>query len=232
MIKRVVNHVIRGLGRENYSVDETLCLRDILNVLMSRFIQMLRGCYYKLFLKHSVGILFVGKRCKIKHRHLIYVGRSLTLGDNVEINALSKNGVIIGDCVSIHKNSTIDCTGVLQELGEGIVIGNNVGISQNAYIQVRGKVEIGSYVIMGPYVSIFSENHNSEDCNKFICQQGCTRVGVKIGDGVWIGSRVTILDGVTIGANSIIAAGAVVNRDVPPYSIVGGVPAQVLKMRI
>jgi acetyltransferase-like isoleucine patch superfamily enzyme len=113
----------------------------------------------------------------------------------------------------------------------GLTIGNNVGISQNCFIQVRGKVEIGSDVIIGPRVSVFSENHNSQKLDVPIVLQGETRKGVKIGNGVWVGSGVTILDGVTIGDHSIIAAGSIVNKDVPEFGIVGGVPAKLIKMR-
>ena len=147
------------------------------------------------------------------------------LGDYVEINALSKHGVKIGDNVSIQKNTIIECTGVIRDLGEGLVIGNNTGIAQGAFIQVRGKVVIGNDVIFGPNVSIFSETHNFDDPTIPIHLQGETRKGVTIEDGAWIGTRAVILDGVTVGRNSIVAAGAVVTKDVPDYAIVGGVPA-------
>ena len=111
------------------------------------------------------------------------------------------------------------------------MIGNNVGISQNCFIQVRGNVNIGNNVIMGPNVSIFSENHNFTNPDLPVNIQGESRKGVIIEDGVWIGTRSVILDGVKIGENSIIAAGSVVVKDVPPFSIVGGVPAKVLKSR-
>ncbi|MDC0552109.1 acyltransferase, partial [Flavobacteriaceae bacterium] len=125
----------------------------------------------------------------------------------------------------------IECTGVLRNLGDGLIMGNNVGIAHNCFIQVRGNIQIGNNVIFGPNVSIFSENHNFSDLDIPINLQGESRKGVKINDGVWIGSRATILDGVSIGENSIIAAGSVVVKDVPPFSIVGGVPAKVLKQR-
>jgi len=116
-------------------------------------------------------------------------------------------------------------------MGEGLLIGNNVGIAQNCFIQVRGFVEIGDNVIMGPNVSIFSENHNSDDSDLPINMQGETRKGVKIENGVWIGTRAVILDGVKIGKNSIVAAGSVVTKDVPEFAIVAGVPAKVIKLR-
>lgn len=65
----------------------------------------------------------------------------------------------IGNNFSLGQNSIIECTGVIRELGESLVIGDNVGISANAFISVRGKVKIGDSTIFGPGVSLFSENH-------------------------------------------------------------------------
>jgi acetyltransferase-like isoleucine patch superfamily enzyme len=166
----------------------------------------------------------------MRYKSHIHFGKTIIIGDNVEINALSIEGVKIGNNFSIHRNSIIECTGVLRNIGIGIVIGNNVGIAQNCFIQVRGKVTIGNDVIFGPGVSIFSENHNYSDRSKFIHEQGETRKGVIIEDGVWVGSGAIVLDGVTIGRNSVIAAGSVVNKDIPSHCIAGGIPAKVLKM--
>lgn len=226
-----INKVIRKLGKTGYSVDKTMTGFDVIIIIRLRFWMLCRGLFLKLFLKKSKGIIFLGRRTKIIHCNKIRCGKSLTIGDNVEINALSKNGILIGDNVSILKNTIIECTGVIRELGEGLVIGNNVGIAQNCFIQVRGSVRIGSNVIFGPNVSIFSENHNYSDTTIPIMDQGATRKGVIIEDDVWLGSGSKILDGVTIGKGSIVASGAVVNKDIPPYSIVGGIPAKVLKTR-
>ena len=156
----------------------------------------------------------------------------ILISDNVEINALSRKGIVLGDNVSIHRNTVIECTGVLRELGEGLIIGNNVGIAQNCFIQVRGFVSIGSNVMFGPNVSIFSENHGFERTDVPMIKQTTVRKGVVIEDDVWLGTQSVILDGVTIGKGSIVAAGAIVNVNVPPYSIVAGVPAKIIKSRI
>lgn len=231
MIKSFLNKLIQKLGRSGYEIDSNLSTLDLLVLMRERIASLLRGLGLKITVRSSVGVVFLGKRTKIKYRNRIILGKSITIGDNVEINALSKKGVVIGNNVSILRNTIIECTGVIRNLGEGIEIGNNVGIAQNCFIQVRGKVEIGNNVIFGPGVSIFSENHNFADISKFINLQGETRKGVTIKDGVWIASRATILDGVTVGENSIVAAGSVVNKDVPPFAIVGGVPAKIIKFR-
>ena len=223
--------MIGFLGRKNYKVDKNLAMYDIILLLYSKFFSLLRGFILKITLKESKGLIFLGKRSKISFRNKISMGKTITIGDNVEINGLSKHGIKIGDNVSILKNTIIECTGVIRHLGESLVIGNNVGIAQNCFIQVRGKVDIGNNVIFGPNVSIFSENHIFKNPNLPVNAQGESRKGVKIGNGVWIGTRAVILDGVTVGENSIIAAGSIVNKDVMPYSIIGGVPARLIKMR-
>jgi acetyltransferase-like isoleucine patch superfamily enzyme len=227
----IINRIIRHLGRENYSVDSSLSKSDISKIAWSKFICLVRGVFLKPWLHSSKGFLFVGKGCKFRFCNKISIGRTVTFGDYVEINALSREGVSIGNDVSILKNTIIECTGVIRNLGEGILIGNNVGIAQNCFIQVRGKVVIGNYVIFGPNVSIFSENHNFNNPDMSISMQGESRKGVTIEDGVWIGTRSVILDGVTIGKNSIVAAGSVVTKNVPPNTIYGGVPAKLLKTR-
>lgn len=229
---RFLNKIIQKLGKEDYEVDASLSGRDILIILWDKGLSMIRGLWLRLWLKKSKGIIFVGRRCKIRHCNKLRMGKMILISDNVEINALSKQGIILGDNVSIHRNTIIECTGVIRELGEGLVIGNNVGIAQNCFIQVRGFVSIGSNVMFGPNVSIFSENHGFENTEIPMIKQATIRKGVVIEDDVWLGTQSVILDGVTIGKGSIVAAGAIVNISVPPYSIVAGVPAKIIKSRI
>jgi acetyltransferase-like isoleucine patch superfamily enzyme len=229
---QLVNTIIRKLGKKDYSIDTNLSKKEIFIILKEKGFSLLRGFYYRFFFKRCNGLLFVGKRCKIKHCHKIMAGKTITIGDNVEINALCKEGILLGNNVSIQRNTIIECTGVIRNLGEGLVIGNNVGIAQNCFIQVRGKVVIGSDIMFGPGVSIFSEDHGFADIVSPMITQQEIRKDVVIEDDVWIGTRAVILGGVTIGKGSIIAAGCIVRSSVPPYSVVAGVPGKVIKSRI
>lgn len=220
------------MGKKDYKLDASMSKKDIVIIVLSKFSCMMRGLWLKLWLKKSNGILLVGRRCKIKHCKKISIGKTVLISDNVEINALSRKGIVIGNNVSIHRNTIIECTGVIRELGEGLIIGNNVGIAQNCFIQVRGFVSIGSNVMFAPNVSIFSENHGFDRTDIPMIEQPTTRKGVIIEDNVWLGTHSVILDGVTIGTGSIIAAGAIINKSVPPYSIVAGVPGEIIKSRI
>jgi len=230
-LQKYINKIIQHLGRVGYSIDNSIKSKDLVKILINRLLQVIRGLKLKIFLKNSNGLIFLGKKVDLQFPNKVSLGRTTIIDNNVFINALSKHGIKIGDNFSLGRNSIIECSGVIRNIGEGLRIGNNVGIAQNCFIQVRGFVEIGNNVIFGPNVSIFSENHNFENPDLPVNVQGETRKGVKIEDGVWIGTRAVILDGVTVGKNSIIAAGSIVTKDVPEYSIVGGVPAKVLKMR-
>ena len=77
----------------------------------------------------------------------------------------------------------------------------------------------------------FSENHLTNELKKYINEQGTSRKGVVIENGVWIGSGAKVLDGVKIGENSVIAAGSIVTKSVPPFTVYGGVPAKLIKTR-
>jgi len=230
-MKFLINKLIIFLGRKNYSIDPNLSNKSLFFLVLIRLMQLLRGSLLKLFLKSSTGLIFKGANVKIWNANNICVGRTLILHDNVFINALCKKGVIFGDNVTIQDNTTIECTGIISDLGEGLIVGDNVGFAPNCFIQVRGKVIIGSNVLFGPGVYLFSENHRFDDTNRFINIQGTTRKGVEVQDGVWIGARSVILDGVVIGNNSIIAAGSVVNVNIPPFEIWGGIPAKKIKNR-
>ena len=144
-----LNYIIGKLGKKGYKVDERLSNRDKYIILSDKFFSLLRGFYYKIFFKHSSGLIFIGRHCKIRYCHKITAGKTITLGDNVEINALCVEGVTLGNNITILRNTVIECTGNIKNMGVGLVIGDDVGIAQNCFIQVRGKVTIGSHVMFG-----------------------------------------------------------------------------------
>jgi len=111
-----------------------------------------------------------------------------------------------------------------------VSLGDYSGIGINA--RINGTCTIGDYVMMGTDVVVITRNHAFEQTDIPMMFQGFSEEHpVVIGNDVWIGDRVLILPGVHVGEGSIIAAGAVVTHDVPPYAIVGGVPARVISMR-
>ena len=119
---------------------------------------------------------------------------------------------------------------------QGATITSKLSIGDNSGVGVDcicgGEVIIGNDVMMGPECVIISRNHEFSRTDIPMRLQGYEEAKTcTIGDDVWIGRRAMIMPGVTIGSHSIIAAGAVVTKDVPEYAIVGGVPAKVIKYR-
>lgn len=144
----------------------------------------------------------------------------------------SLRGVIYGLFLKgSHKHLKIKTNCNLGSLNM-ITIGDNVQIGNNVTILALTKdIVIGNDVLIAPYVSIIGTNHTISDPDKLIRLQGMTSAQITIQDDVWIGTKAIILPGVTIGKGSVVGAGAVVTKDVPPYAVVGGVPARVIKMR-
>ena len=108
-----------------------------------------------------------------------------------------------------------------------VLIGNYTRIG--IHCTVIGPVSIGSHVNLAQGIVVTALNHNFEDTTLRIDEQGVSTKPVVIGDDVWIGANAVILPGVTIGRHVVVAAGAVVTKDVPDNCVVGGVPAKVIK---
>ena len=108
-----------------------------------------------------------------------------------------------------------------------VIIGDHTRIG--LHNTIIGPVTIGSHVNMAQGITVTALNHNFTDTEKRIDEQGVSTSPVTIEDDIWIGANATILSGVKIGQHSVIAAGAGVTKDVPPHSLVAGVPAKVIK---
>lgn len=108
-----------------------------------------------------------------------------------------------------------------------VIIGDHTRIG--LYNTIIGPVTIGSHVNLAQGITITALNHNFDDSEKRIDQQGVTTKEVVLEDDIWVGANAVILPGVTIGKHAVVAAGAIVTKDVPPHSLVAGVPAKVIR---
>lgn len=128
---------------------------------------------------------------------------------------------------SIGKHSVIESYSCINNACGDVIIGSysRIGLHDT----VIGPVSIGSHVNIAQNVTVTALNHNFGDHNKRIDQQGISTSAIEICDDVWIGANAVILPGVVIGDHSVIAAGAVVTKDVPPFTIVAGVPANIIR---
>jgi acetyltransferase-like isoleucine patch superfamily enzyme len=118
-----------------------------------------------------------------------------------------------------------------RDVGVGLRVGDDSNIGSQAYIGCSGGITIGKRVLMGPQVVILSEEHNLDDAGKAIKAQGVRHAPTAIQDEVWLGAHSTVMGGVSIGRGAVVAAGAVVTRDVPDGAVVAGVPASIIRRR-
>ena len=191
---------------------------------------LLRGG--KLWLRgRASGGAMLGRSVQFQHLGLIRFGKWLKVGDYARFSGLGTGGLTLGSSVSIGAFSQVIVSTSLHEPGRFIKLGNRVGIGEFAYLGGGGGLSIGDDCIIGQYFSCHPENHLHGDYDALIRLQGVTRQGISIGPNCWIGSKVTVLDGVTIGAGCVVAAGAVVTRSVPAGSVVAGVPARIISSR-
>ncbi|MDE7229434.1 MAG: sugar O-acetyltransferase, partial [Oscillospiraceae bacterium] len=112
------------------------------------------------------------------------------------------------------------------DFGKNITIGKNVFINSGCHFQDQGGIEIGDGCLIGHNVVLATINHDLYPENNRVNHYA----PIKLGKSVWVGSNSTILPGVTVGDWAVVAAGAVVTHDVPPLTIVGGVPAKVIRV--
>lgn len=229
-MRNLIGYIIKKLkGYDDYSLDDSLRFVDIISIL---FRNISRVSYYNLILSFrtkSLKIRFIGKKISLNSSRKIKIGTGCRIGNYVKIDGLSKNGVIIGNASNIDDYTIIQSTSVLNELGEGLVIGNNCGIGSFSFIGCQGGVYIGNDVIIGPGLKVFTENHNFDDPNVLIRLQGTNRNSIVIEDNVWIGANVTILAGTRIHKGAVIAAGSIVTKDVQQSALVAGVPAKYIR---
>ncbi len=222
MIKSIFQKLLNRSGKK-YTLDPHIPDSLIYYTLSKRAFMLIRG-----FLKTGKKV-FIGNNTKIYNSRNIFFGKSVTIDKNCSIDGYSSEKIILGDCVKIGAYSSLSSTSHLSKYGKGLKMGNNSAVGQFTELGAAGGIEIGDDVIMGSYVSFHSENHNFSDATKLIREQGVTSKGIKIGNNVWIGAKATFLDGCSVGNNCVVAAGAVVNGAYPDNSIIGGVPAKVLK---
>lgn len=185
-------------------------------------IKMVRGTMRALALKESHFPLFCGKHVSISHSHDIYCKQNVKFEDYSEIHGLSTHGLHFGKNVTIGRYVEIRPSSYygVGQIGYGLKMGDFSSIGPFGFVGCSGKIVIGNNVMIGPRVSLFAENHNFSDSSSSIMSQGVNNKGITIEDDCWIGSGVIILDGVTIGHGSVVGAGTIVTKSIPPESVV------------
>lgn len=193
--------------------------------------ELLRGRWFRAVGATSGQRFGVGKGVKIEYPECLTVEDDVTINDYGYLHCLSAKGVQIGHHTSFDRNLWLHCGGTPGNYDHGFVhIGSHSYIGCNAVLGAGGGISIGDNVLIGQHVSFHAENHAFSDTSRLIRDQGVTYEGIVVESNVWVASRAIVLDGVTIGTGSVVGAGAVVTKSIPPYSLAVGVPAQWTKL--
>ena len=128
---------------------------------------------------------------------------------------------------ALGKGSVVESYSCINNAVGDVIIGDHTRIG--LHNTIIGPVSIGNNVNLAQGITVTALNHNFDDATKRIDEQGVSTKPVVIGNDVWIGANVVVLPGVTIGSHCVVAAGAVVTKDVPDHTLVAGVPAKVIK---
>ena len=225
MLKKLINFAVIRLKNRPFEISDEISNLDLFYLLVSNGFCLLRG-----LVKYRKPVL-LGMNVSLKGKSKLFIHPGVSIGGHVLLDGIGKLGITIGQGSSIGAFSVLKVSGSLMKLGLGIHIGKNVGIGEFAHIGGAGGVSIGDDTIIGSYFSVHPEEHIYADCQRLIREQGVTHKGIEIGNGCWIGAKVTILDGAKIGNGCVVAAGAVVKGSFPDNCVLGGVPAKVIKCR-
>jgi len=182
--------------------------------------------YPMLFKKVGKGVSF-GKSVTIRHPNKISIEDDVVIDDYCVLDAkgLNNNGIYISKNIFIGRGSILSCK------NGDIVLEKNVVVGFNCEIVSASRVVVGENTLISAYVYIIGGGHDYSRVDIPISEQEKPSYGIKIEKNCWIGAGVMVFDNVTIGNDTIIGAGAVVSKDIPPLSIAAGVPARVAKSR-
>ncbi|HVO73732.1 MAG TPA: acyltransferase [Ignavibacteriaceae bacterium] len=204
---------------------------EILTMFLSSLPGAIGFALRKVFLRKLLGTCgrgaVLGQGITLRCPGQIFIGDNFTSDSYVVLDAKGKESLIeLGDSIFIGRNSIFSCA------SSSIKVGNNVSIGPGCYIRAsRGPVKLGSDITIGAHTVIISGNPDYKRLDIPMMNQDGQAKGINIGNDVWMGVGVKIIDGVKVGNGCVIGAGAVVTKDIPDFSIAAGVPAKVISSR-
>ncbi len=226
-MKSFLERIMR-LRNPAFSVDPRLSVHALWAALCAHWIRQARGWRRMLHGRRPFG-LSLGRGVQFFNPRDVRFGRHVIIGDYAYIHALGPESLVFGDQSGCGAFCRIVTSVQFNEVTGHIRLGRNVWIGDGSKLGGAGGLEIGDDTFTGQYVTFHPENHRFDDPTRLMRLQGVTRKGIKVGRNCWIGAKVTVCDGVTIGDHCVIAAGAVVTRDIPANHLAGGVPARVIR---
>jgi len=188
---------------------------------------LLRAKFYPALLGQCGRNVVFGMNVTLRHPHKIEIGDNVIIDDNCLLDAKGRDntGIRIGNGVFLGRNSILSCK------NGDIVLGENVNIGFNCEVFSGSRVTLGNDTLVAAYCYFIGGDHNPLDIEASVTRQGSRSEGITVGEKCWFGAGVKVLDGVTIGRNSIVGAGAVVTKPVPDYALAVGIPAKTIRDR-
>ncbi len=174
------------------------------------------------------GLAAIERGVRLRFASQVTLDRGSYLDQGVYLHACP-NGIHVGRNSLVMHGSVLHVYNFRGLPKAGIWIGNDSLVGEYNVIRGQGGVRIGNRVYTSPLVQLVAVNHVFDDPSRPFVDQGITAEGIAIEDDVWIGAGAIVTDGVTVGTGAVVAAGSVVTRDVPPHTIVAGVPARVVR---
>jgi len=187
----------------------------------------LRALLYRLIL-HMDGVAAIENGVRLRFASHIRLGRSVYIDNGVYLHACP-NGIEIGEGTFLMHHAELHVYNFRNIPHSGIRIGRNCLISEFNVLRGQGGITIGDNVYTAPLVQMLAVDHVYDDPTRPIIEQGITAKGIVVEENAWIGAGAIILDGVRVGKGAVVGAGAVVTDDVPPHTVVAGVPARVVR---
>lgn len=188
---------------------------------------VLRMKLYPLLLGEVGKNVTFGQNVVLRHPHKIKIGDNVAIDDNIVLDAKGQNnnGIVIGNGVFIGRNTILNCK------NGDIILDDGVSMGFNCQIFSASCVKVGKNALVAAYCYLIGGTHTFTSLAVSPLEQERQSQGITLGDNIWLGSNVQVLDGVNIGKDSIIGTSAVVNSNIPDFSIAVGIPAKVIRNR-
>ncbi|MBE9157106.1 acyltransferase [Nodosilinea sp. LEGE 06152] len=205
---------------------KTRVLTSLLGPIPLSLGNRLRCLFYRSILGDLGEGVYLGTELELGGARGIFLGAGSAIDNRVRLDSGEPNGRII-----LRLQVLLDRGVSLEALGGSLEIGEQTCIGPYVCMAGPGNIQIGKNCMIASHVSIYANNHIFTDLHTPIGDQGVSWTGIVIEDDCWLGTGVRVLDGVTIGHGSVVGAGAVVTKSLPPFSVAVGVPAKVMYKR-
>lgn len=231
MIKALIELLGSKIKKKELSIDNDIEHWMFIEFVICRIVELIRGLKL-LFRLRFPRMLLLGRNVQLSYINRIYLGSGISIGNYSHLSGFGSEGLFIGNGVSIGDFCKLIVSTNYSILGKCIQIDDGVGIGDYSRIGGSGGVHIGKNTIIANYFSAHPENHIYSNLDVPIKQQETERKEIRIGEDCWIGAKVTVLAGVSIGKHCVVGAGSVVTKSIPDYSIAVGVPAKIIGTRL